>query len=177
MTYLFYMVNIMTAADLATQGARASATMILTMLNRIDSVTACWRLKSNVSSHPICMSLVWMWLVAPWCNGNHEGQTGQRWTIVFNNLFWTLNILNCFKNYRRRIYISYNNLGFVQQKTKYITEQPYMLPTLYCQYHSWWNPGDLKEPGHHHAWYWLNKPEYSVSSFRRVSMKIINKSA
>ena len=36
-TYLAYMVNIMAADGLATQGARASATMILTLLNRIIS--------------------------------------------------------------------------------------------------------------------------------------------
>ena len=34
------MINVMAAADLATQGARASATMILTMLNRINEVPA-----------------------------------------------------------------------------------------------------------------------------------------
>ena len=39
-TYLSYMVNIMGADVLATQGARASATMIFTMLNRINSVPA-----------------------------------------------------------------------------------------------------------------------------------------
>ena len=37
---LFYMVNIMGADVLATQGARVSATMISTMLNRINSVPA-----------------------------------------------------------------------------------------------------------------------------------------
>ena len=37
---LFYIVNIMAADDLATQGARASASMILTLLNRINSVPA-----------------------------------------------------------------------------------------------------------------------------------------
>ena len=42
MTYLMYIVNIMADDDdLATQGARASATMMLTMLNRINSVPAC----------------------------------------------------------------------------------------------------------------------------------------
>ena len=39
-TYLFYMVNIMGADVLATQGARAAATMILTILIRINSVPA-----------------------------------------------------------------------------------------------------------------------------------------
>ena len=37
-TYLFYIVNIIGADVLATQGAWASATMIFTMLNRINSV-------------------------------------------------------------------------------------------------------------------------------------------
>ena len=39
-TYLFYKINIMGADVLATQWARASATMIFTMLNRIKSVSA-----------------------------------------------------------------------------------------------------------------------------------------
>ena len=39
--YLFYIFNIMGADVLATQGVRASATMIFTMLNQIDSVPAC----------------------------------------------------------------------------------------------------------------------------------------
>ena len=38
MTYLFYMVNIMNADILVMQRARASATLIFTMLNRINSV-------------------------------------------------------------------------------------------------------------------------------------------
>ena len=37
--YLFYIVNIMGADVLATQGARASATMILAMLNQINLVS------------------------------------------------------------------------------------------------------------------------------------------
>ena len=41
--HLFYIINIMAADDLATQGARASATMIFTMLNRINSVPAALR--------------------------------------------------------------------------------------------------------------------------------------
>ena len=38
--YLFCIVNIMGADVLATQGARASASMIFTMLDRINSVPA-----------------------------------------------------------------------------------------------------------------------------------------
>ena len=40
MTYLFYIVNIIAVDDLVTQGARASATMIFIMLNRINSAPA-----------------------------------------------------------------------------------------------------------------------------------------
>ena len=40
MTYLVYKVNSMAVDDLATQGAKASATMILIMLNRNKSVLA-----------------------------------------------------------------------------------------------------------------------------------------
>ena len=39
-SYLFYIVNIMVADDLSTQGRRASATMLLTSLNRNNSVPA-----------------------------------------------------------------------------------------------------------------------------------------
>ena len=30
-------------------------------------------------------------------------------------------------------------------------------------------PWRLKEPGHQQAWYWPNKPEYSISSIRRIN--------
>ena len=40
-SYLFCIVNIMAADVLVMQGARASVTMILTMLNQDDSVPAC----------------------------------------------------------------------------------------------------------------------------------------
>ena len=39
-SYIFYVINIMGADGLATQGARASATTILTMLKRNNSVPA-----------------------------------------------------------------------------------------------------------------------------------------
>ena len=39
-TYLFHIINVMADDVLATQGASASTTMILTMMNRINSVTA-----------------------------------------------------------------------------------------------------------------------------------------
>ena len=39
-TYLFYTVNIMVSDALATQGARVSAIMISTVLDRINSVPA-----------------------------------------------------------------------------------------------------------------------------------------
>ena len=38
MTYQLYIINIMAADVIAMQGARASATMIFTMLNRINLV-------------------------------------------------------------------------------------------------------------------------------------------
>ena len=46
-TYLFYMMNCMGADVLATQGARASATMIFIMLNRNNSFPARWGLSLN----------------------------------------------------------------------------------------------------------------------------------
>ena len=57
-------------------------------------------------------------------------------------------MLNCFKDYKICIHISYHSLDFVKQKkTKFIMEQPYMLPILYCQYHVCWCPGDLWSQG------------------------------
>ena len=60
MMYLFCIVGIVAAADLATQGAKASATMILTSLNRDNSVLARWgylhRVLNNVHSGNYCFS-------------------------------------------------------------------------------------------------------------------------
>ena len=46
-TYLFYIVDIMGADVLATQGARASATMTLIMLDRINPVPERYGLRKN----------------------------------------------------------------------------------------------------------------------------------
>ena len=62
-TYLFYIINIMGADAMATQGARAAATMILTMLNRISLVPAlkginyCINFILNVLMEPLIMYL------------------------------------------------------------------------------------------------------------------------
>ena len=45
---------------------------------------------------------------------------------------------------------------------KLTLQQQYMFSVLHCQYHCCWCPGDFR------AWYWSPKPEYSVSSIRRV---------
>ena len=50
-TYLFCTVNSMAADVLVTQGARASATMILTMFNRDNSVPACQGLISHFTAY------------------------------------------------------------------------------------------------------------------------------
>ena len=52
-------------------------------------------------------------------------------------------MLNCFKDYKRCIHISYHICDFVQQKkTKFTIEQPYMLPMLCWQYHACWCSGN-----------------------------------
>ena len=53
-TYLFYIVNIMTADDLATQGIQASATMIFTVFNDINSAPTHKELKRSFwgQEHP-----------------------------------------------------------------------------------------------------------------------------
>ena len=54
-------------------------------------------------------------------------------------------MLNYFKDDKRCIPIPYHILEFVQQKkTKFIVEQPYVLPILYSQYYACWWPGDLR---------------------------------
>ena len=59
----------------------------------------------------------------------------------------TLNTLNCFEDYKRCIHISYHILDFVQQKTRFIMEQPHILPILYCQYHACSCPSSLSRQG------------------------------
>ena len=83
-----------------------------------------------------------------------------------------VNMLNCFKDYQRCIYISYGMLDFVQQKkTKFRTlHVAYPILSISCLLMPWW----LKSPGHQQALYWLNKPEYSISSNRRVSISSDN---
>ena len=39
-----------------------------------------------------------------------------------------------------------------------------------CLLMPWW----LKSPGHQQAWYWPNKPKYSISSIRRVDLYLIH---
>ena len=57
-------------------------------------------------------------------------------------------MLNCFKDYKRCIHISYHIFDFIQQKKpKFTMEQPYMLPILYCQNHACWCPGHLRSQG------------------------------
>ena len=60
----------------------------------------------------------------------------------------TLNMLNCFKDYKRYIHISYHIFEFVQQKkTNFTMEQRYKLPVLHWQYHACWCAGDFRSQG------------------------------
>ena len=66
------------------------------------------------------------------------------WLCVFVMIL-TLNMLNCFEDYKICIHISYHILDFIQQKKiKVSMEQPYVLPILYCQYHACWCTGDFR---------------------------------
>ena len=84
-SYPFYLVNIMGADHLATQGARASATMILILLNQDYSVPAClelrqhWQTKLNHRQH----------------KSNTSGHSGgvQR---ILRSTFLTHNMLNLY---------------------------------------------------------------------------------
>ena len=51
--------------------------------------------------------------------------------------------------------------------------KPYMLPILYCQYHSCWSPGDLRSQGiSKHGIDWIS---WNISSIRRVTSHYKNK--
>ena len=67
------------------------------------------------------------------------------------------------------------DVGFPSQRASYLEAYPchhnrasqhgaYHILTIPCLLMPW----RLKEPGHQQAWYWSNKPEYSVSSIGRV---------
>ena len=59
-----------------------------------------------------------------------------------------VNMLNCFKDYKRCIHISYHILDCIKQKkTKFTLEQLYMGSILYCRYHTCWCPGDFRSQG------------------------------
>ena len=76
-----------------------------------------------------------------------------RWTLPVSNFQMscsdlTLNMLNCFKDYKRWIHISYHIMECVQQKKiRFTMLQPYKLHILYCQYHACWCTGALRSQG------------------------------
>ena len=81
----------------------------------------------------------------------------------------TPNMLDCFKDDKRCLHISYHILDFVHQKeNRFTIEQPYMLPILYYQYHACWCSGDYRS--HNFSKHDIDPPmlEYSISSIRRV---------
>ena len=82
----------------------------------------------------------------------------------------TVNMLNCFKDYKKCLHISYHILDFVQQKKiQFTIEQPYMLPMLYCQYHACWYRGDLRRKGISRNWI-----GQIIQNIRSLSIKRVN---
>ena len=81
---------------------------------------------------------------------------------------WSLGDVAIILTIKRCNHISYHIMDFVpRKKTKFTMEQPYhAYPKLSIPFLLM--PWQLKEPGHQQAWYWSNKPEYSVSGIRRV---------
>ena len=73
--------------------------------------------------------------------------TGKLCGIYRGCCILTLNMLNCFNDFKRCIHIWYHIFDFVQQKTRFTPEQPYMLPIIYHQYYSCWCPGDFGSQG------------------------------
>ena len=87
---------------------------------------------------------------------------------------WILNTLCCFQAYKICIYISYHILDFVpRKKTKFAREQPYTLPSLYCQYHACWCLDVLRSQNIIRHSIDPLKPEYSVYSISRVNLLAI----
>ena len=57
-------------------------------------------------------------------------------------------MLNSFEGYWWCNHLAYHILDFVQwKKIKFTMEQNYLLPILYCQYHSSWCPKDIRSQG------------------------------
>ena len=97
--------------------------------------------------------------------------------LEFRSLLLSLNMLNFFKVFKRYLYILILiskwelvcKFGVIFHT--FIISCPgatiHGYPTLPipCLLMLWW----LQEPGHQQAWYWPPKPEYSVSSSRRVN--------
>ena len=84
----------------------------------------------------------------------------------------TLNMLNCFKDYKRCIHILYHILfllGFFFLKEDQIhsgtLHVAYPILPIPCVLMPW----QLKEPGHQQAWYWPNKLEYYVQHQIQIS--------
>ena len=68
--------------------------------------------------------------------------------ITLQTIILTLNMLNCLKDHKRCIHISFHILILLRRKkTKFTFQQPYMLPIVYCQYHFCRYPGDLRSQG------------------------------
>ena len=59
----------------------------------------------------------------------------------------TLNMLKFWRLWKMYSHFVSDIWDFVQQKTKFTMEQPYVMPILYCQYHGRWCPGDLSCQG------------------------------
>ena len=58
-----------------------------------------------------------------------------------------LDVLNCFKDYERCVYVSHHILNFVEKKNRFTMKQHCILPILYCQCNACWCPGDLMSQG------------------------------
>ena len=105
--------------------------------------------------------------------------------IIYVVIFWNylivklhrlliLNMLNCFKYYKRCIHISYHILGVCSTEE----DQIHYGVTLHVAYpilsrvqdHARWCPGDIMSQGIDRHWYWPNNPEFSISSIWRVNI-------
>ena len=134
---------------------KISITYAISVLRNDANIFWCFQIKSSMA-----------WMKIPyitkmsadgWPKIAKEPEHRQElYTTSFVGLIWI------FKDHKRCVYI-YIYIQICNGATVSVSYP--ILSILYMLM-----PWRLNEPGHQQAWYWPNKPEYSVSSIRRVNV-------
>ena len=111
--------------------------------------------------------------VMAWCRQATSHYMNQCWSrmpfgIISPNEL-SLNMLNCFRDYKRFIHVLnlISDLAWPKWVKLTLEQQHVVCPTqpIPCLLMFW----GLLEPGHQQAWSWPPKPVYSISSIWRVN--------